>query len=130
MSSRNWAYDNHKSDTKIIISFNKDLSHEQYLPKNFQKICQIFSDSLLNKTYENYYEYDLKSNSYKKMKINSNEFNSKDNSLIDIYRLNEDNIISQYETKINLFFVRRIIQKQSKNILNWKNIKNSKTKFI
>ena len=57
------------------------------------------------------------------MKINSNEFNSKDNSLIDIYRLNEDNIISQYETKINLFFGQKNYPKAIKEYTKLKKYK-------
>ena len=112
---------------KIIISFNNDLSQDRntlgIIEKEYNLICKIFSKSLLYKINENYYEYDMENNTYKKIDKMAYDEISK-NCLVYLYSKNEDNIESQVFTKIELFNC----NKYKKAILDYINLKMNNKK--
>ena len=78
---------------KIIISFNEDLensrSFEMMMKNQYESICQIYSKSLVYKNFNNYYQYELESNTYKKT------IKTENNSIVYIYREIPGNIESE-----------------------------------
>ena len=81
------------SKPKIIISFNEDLqnsrSFEMMMKNQYESICKIYSKSLIYKNFNNYYQYDLESNTYKKT------IKTENNSIVYIYREIPGNIESE-----------------------------------
>ena len=93
---------------KIIISINKDLEDsresEVNIKNEYEIICHIYPKSLVYKSFKNFYEYDLDSNTYKKTEPRNNE------TIVYIYREIQNNTDSENNLnnqKIMSFFEKK-----------------------
>ena len=93
---------------KIIISINKDLENssesEVNIKNEYETICHIYPKSLVYKSFKNFYEYDLDSNTYKKTEPRNDE------TIVYIYREIQNNTDSENNLnnqKIMSFFEKK-----------------------